>query len=124
MILLGALIGCFAYFYRGIITKNILAKLMSSTSPLDCLLFSTYLPLEQFPQAKKGLRNNITVEAVERATNGFKFIAFPDEPFFIKRVVEAGTAASIAWELNRIYMFTGGEYVSEFWRRFIFLIVC
>jgi phenylacetate-CoA ligase len=83
---------------------------------INCLSLGTEIPVTRFPQAKTGLRSDIVVEVLRRSMSRFKAVVLVGEPLLLKRVAEEGTEAALDWERLKLFVFTGSEYVSEYWR--------
>jgi phenylacetate-coenzyme A ligase PaaK-like adenylate-forming protein len=86
---------------------------------VNCLSLGTEIPLAHYPVARTGMRSDSVIEVIKRSAGEYKTIALAGEPLFLKRVIEEGIAAGVPWEKLRVFVFTGGEYVSEYWRRYM-----
>jgi phenylacetate-coenzyme A ligase PaaK-like adenylate-forming protein len=86
---------------------------------VNCLPLGTEIPVTRFPQAKTGLRSDIVVEVLGRAAADSSSVVLIGEPLFLKRVAEEASAAGVDWGRLRLWIFTGSEYVSEYWRAYL-----
>jgi phenylacetate-CoA ligase len=69
--------------------------------------------------ASIGVRTDTAISAIESLGSSFEQIILAGEPLFIKKLVEHGIEQSIVWKYLPLYIVTGGEWISESYRRYI-----
>jgi phenylacetate-CoA ligase len=69
--------------------------------------------------ASIGVRTDTAISAIESLGSSFEQIILAGEPLFIKKLVEYGIEQSIVWKYLPLSIVTGGEWISESYRRYI-----
>ncbi|MBN1525727.1 MAG: hypothetical protein JW904_14715 [Spirochaetales bacterium] len=86
---------------------------------INCLSMGTHVQSRRFPCAQLSVRADSVVAVLKKAVHSFSTIVILGEAFFLKKAMEDAREKGVRWDKCSIYLFNGGEFVSEYWRTYM-----